>query len=317
MELFGGGAQRVAEFHELVEAGNYAVFGAEIYDGLIFGQPQTAQRVDEESGAAANLIAEQRDPSAGVVVSFDDDVLELIAKILLYGGLVLLFDFGIIGEDSDGAEVFSGAAFVGGEKFLHGIRGVGAVVEDLRQRGVSRANTGERIAESFGLLNGEFTLLAEIGGAGVKRHGFLAESLELAGSGFPIVGGTIRFIANADGRFQQLMFGGFALIERFGVMDKRFFGLLLLAVQAHKTLVGFRGGTAEHLDARFRFLNPRGTGLRANRNVVDADGQGERFFAHGGYGVLLRDAARCGFGGLGGGLGHFLRDMEVARRQFL
>jgi len=36
-KLLGGGAERIAEAHQLVEAGDYAVFHAEVDDGLVLG----------------------------------------------------------------------------------------------------------------------------------------------------------------------------------------------------------------------------------------------------------------------------------------
>jgi len=76
-----------------------------------------------------------------VVVGFDDDVFQLVAEILLDSRFVLLFDLGVIGQYTDGAKILAAAAFVGGKKFLHRIRRIGAVVEDLRERGMTRTDS--------------------------------------------------------------------------------------------------------------------------------------------------------------------------------
>ncbi len=132
----------------------------EVDDGFVFGEAQIAQRVDKERGAAADFIAEQGNASASVVKRFDNDVLEFIAKILFDGRFVLFLDFGIIREDSDGVEALAAAAFIGGEQLLHGIGCVGAVVENLRERFMARANAGERIAQDVCLLRRGLALLA-------------------------------------------------------------------------------------------------------------------------------------------------------------
>ena len=82
---------------------------------ILFTEAQIAQRINEERGTAADFIAEQGNAGAGVVVGFDDDVLEFVTQILLDGRFVLFFDFGEIREHSDGVKAFAGTAFVGGE----------------------------------------------------------------------------------------------------------------------------------------------------------------------------------------------------------
>ena len=123
-----------------------------MHDGFVLFEFQVAEGIDEESGAAADFVAQQRDTGAGVVVGFDDDVFELIAEILLDSGFVLFLDFGVIGEHADGAEFLAAVTFVGGKKFLHRFAGVGAVVQDLRERGVTRAYAGQRVAQRVRFL---------------------------------------------------------------------------------------------------------------------------------------------------------------------
>ncbi len=145
-KLFGGGAERIAEFDEFVETRVNAVFSAERNDRLVIGDLEIFGGVDEESGAAADFVAQEGDAGASVIKSFDHDVFEFIAEILFDGRFVVLGDFGVIGEHTDGAEIVAGATFVGGEKFLHGVGGVGAVVQNLGKSGVARADRGQRIA---------------------------------------------------------------------------------------------------------------------------------------------------------------------------
>ena len=97
-----------------------------------------------------------------MVIGFDHDVLEFVAKILLDGRLVLFFDFGIIREHADSVEALAATAFVGGEELLHRVGGVRAVVKNLRERRMARANAGERIAQHIGLLRGGLALLAQL-----------------------------------------------------------------------------------------------------------------------------------------------------------
>ena len=72
--------------------------------GAVCRDIEAAQGVDEEGGAAAHFVAQQRDACAGVIESFDDDVFEFFAQELLDRAFMFLFDFGVIGEQADGAE---------------------------------------------------------------------------------------------------------------------------------------------------------------------------------------------------------------------
>ena len=109
---------------------------AEIDDGLVFGQRRRLRSESTKNVARPPTSSRSREtPGARVVVGFHDDVLELVAKILLDGRLVLLFDFGVIREHADSVKALAAAAFVGGKEFLHRVGGVRAVVQNLRQRG--------------------------------------------------------------------------------------------------------------------------------------------------------------------------------------
>ena len=65
--------------------------------------------------------------------------------------------------DSDRAEVLTDAAFVCRKKFLYCVGGVGTIVQNLGERGVARADSGERIAQSFGLLGALVACVAKSG----------------------------------------------------------------------------------------------------------------------------------------------------------
>ena len=127
-KLFCRRAEGIAEFDELVEAGDDAVFGAEVHDGLVVLEFQIAQGIDEEGGAAADFVAQQGDAGACVVEGLDDDIFEFIAEILFDGGFVLFLNFSVVGKDANGAEFLAAVTLVGGEKFLHRFAGVGAVI---------------------------------------------------------------------------------------------------------------------------------------------------------------------------------------------
>ena len=240
-ELFCRRTKRIAEFHQLVEPRDDSVFRAEIHDGLVFrGRTQVTERVDEESCSATHLIAEHGNAGARMVVGFDDDVFELVAQVLLDGGFVLLLDFSVIGQHADGAKILPPAALVGGKKFLHCIRGVSTIVQDLRERRMPRAKPRQRIAERGGLFRQGITLLAQSGDPGLKLRGALFQRIELTGSGFMIVSRALGIIARTQRSFQQVALVSFELPQRFGLVYKRFFGLLLLAMQAQQAFAGFR-----------------------------------------------------------------------------
>src|SRR5260370_1263115 len=162
-ELFCSRAERVAELHELVEPRNDAVFRAEIYDRRVFRETQVPKRIDKKSGPAAHFIAKHGNAGTRMVVGLDHDVFQLVAQVLLDGGFVPLFNFGVIGEHADGAKTLAAAALVGGKKFLYRVCSVRAVVQDLRERGMPRANLRQRIAERAGLFRQGIALLAESG----------------------------------------------------------------------------------------------------------------------------------------------------------
>ena len=71
----------------------------------LHGQIQVAQRIHEERGAPANFVAQHGDAGARVIEGFNDHVFQFVAQELFDGALVLRFDFGVIGQHADGAEV--------------------------------------------------------------------------------------------------------------------------------------------------------------------------------------------------------------------
>ena len=175
-----------------------------------------------------------------MVISFDDDILQLVAQVLLDGGLVLLLDFRVIGKDTDSAKSLSAATLIGGKKLLHRVRRVRAVIQDLSEGGMTRANASQRIAERTGFFRQGLALLTESCDLGLKVGCTLFQRVELAGSRFVIESGPLSIIARAHGSFQQVMLVRFELPQRFGLMYESFFGLLLLAVQPQQAFAGFR-----------------------------------------------------------------------------
>ncbi len=67
----------------------------------------------------------------------------------------------------------------------------------------------------------------------------MAQRVELAACGFPVVGGLIGFVANSNGRFEEIVFVRFAFAKRFEVMDEGFLCLLLFAMQTKQAIAGF------------------------------------------------------------------------------
>src|SRR5215831_1121239 len=167
-ELLGCRPERIAELDKLIQTGNDAVFGTEMRDRFVFIQLQVAERIDEEGGASANFVPKHADPGARVVVGFNDDVFELFTQVLLDCGFVLFLDVGIICEHTDGTKFLAAVAFVGGEKLLNGLAGVGVIVQDLRQRGLASANPSKRIAEGISFLRGFLALLPKFHHARVQ-----------------------------------------------------------------------------------------------------------------------------------------------------
>src|SRR5258708_2060343 len=240
-ELLCRRAERIAELHQLVEPGDDAVFRAEIHDRLVFGgKTQVPKRVDQESGAATHFIPGHGDTGPRGVVSFDDDIFQFVAKGLLDSRFMLLCDFGVIGKHADGAKILAAAALVGGKKLLNGVRGVRAVVQDLREGGMARANARKRIAEGCGLPRQSIALLSESGNLDLQLCRVLFQRIELTGSGFVLESGAFGIITRAHGSFQQVLLACFQLSQCFGLVYERFFGLLLLAMQPQKTFAGFR-----------------------------------------------------------------------------
>jgi hypothetical protein len=94
--LIHGRAERLAEFHQAIETRENA--GAVVHRVGSFARSdvEAAERIDEESGAAAHFITEKSDAGASGFERFDHDVFELIAEELLDGVFELLFDFGVI-----------------------------------------------------------------------------------------------------------------------------------------------------------------------------------------------------------------------------
>src|SRR5258708_33559696 len=151
------------------------------------------ERIHEKGSAPADFVAQERDASAGVVVSLDNDIFEFFAEKLFDGGFVLLCDLGKISENTDGAEMFSAASLVCREEFLDRIRRVGTVVQDLCERGMPRADTGERIAKGLGLLAGRFALRTQIEHFCLELRRLLLQRMQLGGSRLEIMGRFFGF----------------------------------------------------------------------------------------------------------------------------
>ncbi len=125
---------------------------------------------------------------------------------------MLLFNFGVIGEDADGVEALGCAnTFIGGEELLHRVGRVGAVVQDLSERGVASADSREGIAQRVSLLGGGITFFAERSNFRLELRRALFQNAEARGSGFEVVSGAVGIVARAHGRFEHVVLGGFQL----------------------------------------------------------------------------------------------------------
>ncbi len=149
---------------------------------------------------------------------------------------MVFFDFGVIGQHADGVEIVPAATLVGREEFLHRVGGVRAVVQNLRQRGVSRSRSRERIAQRFRFLGGRFALFTQTRDASLQRGRLLLQRAMLRVGRFPVKGRTFSVVANLNRRLQQRGFAGLELLQRRRLVHQRFFRLLLLAVQSQQAL---------------------------------------------------------------------------------
>ncbi len=75
---------------------------------MLFGkQIQFVQRVHEKCCAAAEFFAQHGNACLRMVKCFHNHVLELVSQEIFHGGFVQLRHFGVIGQQSDGAEIAS------------------------------------------------------------------------------------------------------------------------------------------------------------------------------------------------------------------
>ena len=86
-----------------------------------------------------------------MIECFDHHVFEFVTQKLLDGALIARFDLGIIGQHTDSLEITCGALRTGGKEFLHRLRGVGAVVQDLRECFLPRVRCGKCISQRLAL----------------------------------------------------------------------------------------------------------------------------------------------------------------------
>src|SRR5208282_4648374 len=196
---------------------------------------QAGSGVDEECGAAAHLVAQERDAGARLVERLDDDVLELIAQELFHGAFVFFLHFGKVGEQPNGPEsARSRVARV--EKFLDGVGCVRAVAENLLDRGVARPLRGKRLARLFELL-GRLLLRAtgldearlRIANGRIEFSRAELGSLENEISGIDALRERREFTFNAADRGGPVLLGG-------GVTRGRFLGLLRFGLFAGRFL---------------------------------------------------------------------------------
>ncbi len=186
----------------------------------------------------------------------------------------------------------TGAAFVGGEKFLHGVGGVGTVVQDLRKGGMAGAHSSQRIAQSLGTFCAFFAFATECGQFFLKLQNLLLRSGHLSICRVQRIRRFLGIAANADGKFQQFVFGGFAAAQCFALVHERFFGLFLFAMQPQQAFASFGSALAQHFNASFGLRDLRHARLRVGLQFFNARSKPGGLFAQHGDGLPLRRAAR-------------------------
>ena len=103
-------------------------------DDVMVTEIQTAQRVDEKGGTAAEFFPQERDSGTRMVKGFHHHVFQFVSKKLLDGSFVLRFYFGIVGEQPDGSKITSRFVAIGSEQLLHSFGAVRTVAQDLSKR---------------------------------------------------------------------------------------------------------------------------------------------------------------------------------------
>ena len=316
-ELLRRRPQRIAEFHQAVEPRNGFLFDFEGHDRLVRLQIQLAERIHEERRAPADFLAQQRDSRARHVERLHDDIFQFVAQELLDGALVLLLDFGVIGQHADGAEtVRFFAALIRSEQFLDRIRRVGAIVQDLFDRSAPRAASGQRIPRAFRSRRGFVLLAAKFGNSSLRvSHDFFQAARALE-HGLPVQVRGLRAVAMVQRFFEQLLFLLFVPRHALDVMRQGLLGLRLIAVQARQFVSEFGGGAPQRGDARLggivRAGNFRGRRGQVRQNRFDA----RDFALKRRNRLAMRRGARFHLGGLRGGLLDFDIQLLEAAGQF-
>src|SRR5260370_41251103 len=98
-------------------------------------------------------------------------------------------------------------------------------------------------------------------------------------------------------------------------MEERFFGVILLAMEAEQTLPRVGSRAAKLRDAGFRLRDLRGSGLRAHGELCDSLRKDARFPPQRTYGLKLRRAPRFPLRSLRVRLVPFRGDLTVTRGQ--
>ena len=248
-KIFGGGTERLAEFDEAVEARDeIAGHGRAIFH---FVHVESASRIHEERRASTYFFAQQRDAGAGLIERFDDDVLELLAEKLLDRGFVFFLDFGVVGEQAEGAEASRRGVAIRIEELLHGIGRVGALAKNLFDGGVPGALGGQFLAHLLELLAGFLLGLTKAREARLRFTNRVANGMRVL---FGLREGRVGGI---HARLKRRAFlldgahGGGALLFGGGVAGCGFLGLLRFGLAARGFLDESVGEAAKFFHTRF------------------------------------------------------------------
>lgn len=150
-------AQRISKFDQTVEAGNNAFGKRKICVSFLEIKIQGAQRVDKKRRPTAHFVTQKVDARARMIERFDNNIFQFVAEELFDGRLILLLDFCIVCEQSDGIKVARARSSTPTciEELLDSVGGIGALTENLLDgslAGTERPKAPDdcfRVAEKF------------------------------------------------------------------------------------------------------------------------------------------------------------------------
>src|SRR2546427_8376604 len=179
-----------------------------------------------------------------------------------HGPFVLLFHFGVVGHDPDSPKAARGILAVRREQFLHRVRSVGAVVQDLLERGAPGAGSGQGVAGSVKARLGLLLFAAQLSDARLPAAYGLFERPRAVHRRLPAESRGVRAFTILERLLKQLLLGGLQACLRLGVMRQCLFGLGLFAVEACQLFAELSGRKTQLFDTRLGGCHGAGELLR-------------------------------------------------------